>query len=347
VEKARLDKMLGHQEIQLIISALGCGIADELDVSKLRYGKIIIMTDADVDGSHIRTLLLTFFFRQMLPVVEAGHLYIAQPPLYKVTKGKHSRYLIDDPALREYLLELGVIGTSIKDLNSEKEWEGTELRELTELLGKLANLAVKSVPVWASISYDDVVERFDGTTVPTYWAQADKLDHFFETKEEFENFLELRRGMVPGELVVYSGPESSGDSVDADVICSPLGHSKETLGVLLALEAKGMILRGGGKYEIITPKDVVKCAGPLNLAKGMQKQAQAGIDIQRYKGLGEMNADQLWESTMDPEVRTLLKVTMEDAFAADQIFTVLMGDSVEVRREYIEKNALEITNLDI
>ncbi len=347
VEKARLDKMLGHMEIQLIISALGCGIADELDVDKLRYGKIIIMTDADVDGSHIRTLLLTFFFRQMLPIVEAGHLYIAQPPLYKVTKGKNSRYLIDDAALREYLLELGVIGTSVKDLNADKEWQGTELRELTELLGTLGNLASKVVPVWASISFDDIVERFDGTTVPNYWAQVDKLDHFFNTKEEYENFLELRKGMVPGDLVVYSGPESGVDLIDAHVISNHLGHAKETQDTLRALEAKGMILRGGGKYEIITTKETIECSGPLDLAKSMQKQAQSGIDVQRYKGLGEMNADQLWESTMDPEVRSLLKVTMEDAFAADQIFTVLMGDSVEVRREYIEQYALEITNLDI
>ncbi|MFT4647109.1 MAG: DNA gyrase subunit B [Glaciecola sp.] len=347
VEKARLDKMLGHVEIQLIISALGCGIAEELNVDKLRYGKIIIMTDADVDGSHIRTLLLTFFFRQMLAVVEAGHLYIAQPPLFKVTKGKNSRYLIDDAALRDYLLELGVIGAAVRDLNADKEWEGVELREMTELLGKLGNLAGKVVPVWASISFDDVVERFDGTSVPAYWAQVDKLDHFFDTKEEYENFLELRRAMVPGELIVYTGPESGVDLIDATVISTHLGHAKETQETLIALEGKGMILRGGGKYEIVTSKETIECFGPLNLAKNFQKQAQSGIDVQRYKGLGEMNADQLWESTMDPEVRTLLKVTMDDAFAADQIFTVLMGDSVEVRREYIEQYALEITNLDV
>ncbi len=347
VEKARLDKMLGHTEIQLIISALGCGIAEELNVDKLRYGKIIIMTDADVDGSHIRTLLLTFFFRQMMPILEAGHLYIAQPPLFKVTKGKNSRYLIDDAALREYLLELGVIGTSVKDINADKEWEGTELREMTELLGSLGNLASKVVPVWAGIDYSDVVERYDGKSVPAYWAQVDKLDHFFDTQEEYENFLELRKGMVPGELVVYSGPESGVDLIDAHVISTHLGHSKETLAALQGMEAKGMILRGGGKYEITTSKETLECSGPLDLAAKMQKQAQSGIDVQRYKGLGEMNADQLWESTMDPEVRTLLKVTMEDAFAADQIFSVLMGDCVEVRRDYIEQYALEITNLDI
>ncbi|MDF1838637.1 MAG: hypothetical protein P1V35_12275 [Planctomycetota bacterium] len=283
----------------------------------------------------------------MLPIVEAGHLYIAQPPLYKVTKGKNSRYLIDDAALREYLLELGVIGTTVKDLNAEKEWQGVPLREMTDLLGKLGNLAGRVVPVWASISFDDVVERFNGTSVPAYWAQVDKLDHFFDTKEEYENFLELRKGMVPGELVVYSGPESGVDLIDAQVISSHLGHAKETQETLAALEAMGMILRGGGKYEIVTTKETIDCTGPLDLAKSMQKQAQSGIDVQRYKGLGEMNADQLWESTMDPEVRTLLKVTMEDTFAADQIFTVLMGDSVEVRREYIEQYALEITNLDV
>ncbi|HRV81228.1 MAG TPA: DNA topoisomerase (ATP-hydrolyzing) subunit B [Planctomycetota bacterium] len=347
VEKARLDKMLSHQEIQLIISALGCGIAEEFDLAKLRYGKIIIMTDADVDGSHIRTLLLTFFFRQMLPLIEAGNLFIAQPPLFKVTKGKHSRYLVDDKALRAYLLELGVIGTTVRDLNSEREWEGVELKNLADRLGDLANLAPQAVPVWSSLTYDEVVERYDGERVPMYWAHAQDTDHFFDSKAEYDNFLELQRAMVDGPLLVYSGPESGVDMTKAHVLGCLIAHSKETKDTLAALEAAGMILRGGGKYVLETAKESVECTGPLELGRSLQKQAQSGVDVQRYKGLGEMNAEQLWESTMDHSVRTLFKVTLEDAFAADQIFTVLMGDGVEVRREYIEQYALEITNLDI
>ncbi len=347
VEKARLDKMLSHQEIQLIISALGCGIADEFDADKLRYGKIIIMTDADVDGSHIRTLLLTFFFRQMLDLVEAGCLYIAQPPLYKVTKGKHSRYLVDDRALREYLLELGVVGTKVKDLEADKQWEGTELRALADILAELGNLASSSIPVWSDLSFDEIVERYDGQSVPSYWARAQGTDHFFDTKAEYENFLALQAGMVNGPLKVYTGPESGVDVNEAHVLGSLIAHSQETQETLAALEAQGMIIRGGGKFQLDTGKEVVDCRGPLELGRKLQSQAQSGVDIQRYKGLGEMNADQLWESTMDPETRTLYRVTLEDAFAADQIFTVLMGDGVEVRREYIEQYALEVTNLDV
>ncbi|MEZ6002902.1 MAG: DNA topoisomerase (ATP-hydrolyzing) subunit B [Planctomycetota bacterium] len=347
VEKARLDKMLSHQEIQLIISALGCGIADELDPSKLRYGKIIIMTDADVDGSHIRTLLLTFFFRQMLPIVEGGFLYIAQPPLYKVTKGRHSRYLVDDRALREYLLELGVVGTTVRDKNSQKEWQGTELKQLVDLLGDLGDIASGSIPGWAGVSFDAVVERYDGDSVPMYWAQVGKVQHFFTSKEEYDNFLELQKATVGGALKIYTGPESGVDLADAHVRASLIAHSKETKATLAALEAMGMIVRGGGTFDLETSKETLECKGPLELGRALQKQAQGGVDVQRYKGLGEMNAEQLWESTMDCERRTLYKVTLEDAFAADQIFTVLMGDGVEVRREYIEQYALEVTNLDV
>ncbi len=347
VEKARLDKMLSHQEIQLIISALGCGIAEEFDTDKLRYGKIVIMTDADVDGSHIRTLLLTFFFRQMLPLIEAGFLYIAQPPLYKVSKGKNSRYLVDDKALREYLLELGVAGTKVKDLNADRTWENTELREIVDLLGNLGDLASQGLPRWAEMAFDEVVSRFDGKALPMYWARANQVDQFFDTKTEYENFLELQKGMVSGELQVYSGPESGIDMTKADVLACLIAHSKEVAETLVALEAKGLIIHGGGKYQIESSKETIDCLGPMELGRVLQKMAQSGVDVQRYKGLGEMNADQLWESTMDPDTRIMLKVTLEDAFAADQIFTVLMGDGVEVRREYIEQYALEITNLDI
>ena len=347
VEKARLDKMLSHQEIQLIISALGCGIAEEFDVDKLRYGKIVIMTDADVDGSHIRTLLLTFFFRQMLPLVEAGFLYIAQPPLYKVSKGRHSSYLVDDKALREYLLELGVAGTKVNDTNANKSWEATELRELVDILGDLGDQAALALPRWTEMSFDEVVKRYDGKSLPTHWARAKKVDHFFDTKTEYEDFLALQAGMVSGELKVYNGPESGVALAEADVLGCLIAQSKEAAKTLAALEAKGLIVLAGGNFQVETGKDTIECTGVMELGRALQKNAQSGVDIQRYKGLGEMNADQLWESTMDPETRIMLKVTLEDAFAADQIFTVLMGDGVEVRREYIEQYALEVTNLDI
>ncbi len=347
VERARLDKMLSHMEIQLIISALGCGISTEFDLEKLRYGKTIIMTDADVDGSHIRTLLLTFFFRQMTSMIEAGRLYIAQPPLYKVTKGKQSRYIVDDVALREYLVELGVSNTSVRDENADREWAGPSLREVSESLRGLLDLADGAIPGWTEVEFEAIVDRWDGEKLPEWWARADMVDSFYDTKEEYENFLELRRGMVEGELKVYSGPDSPMSINEADVLGVKIQKTGAITTALKSLEQAGLILRGGGKWTVKTGNTEREASSVYGLAQAVQQGAQTGIDIQRYKGLGEMNADQLWDSTMDPDVRTLYKVTMDDVLEADEIFTILMSDGVEARRDYIEKYALEITDLDV
>ena len=347
VERARLDKMLSHQEIQLIISALGCGIAEEFDLEKLRYGKTIIMTDADVDGSHIRTLLLTFFFRQMTTMIENGRLFIAQPPLYKVTKGKQFRYIVDDASLREYLVDLGVSNTTIHDANADREWAGVELREVSENLRKMMDLAESAIPGWTEVGFGQVVDRWDGEKLPSWWARADRTDHFFDTREEYENFLELRKGMVSGELRVYTGPDSPMSINEADVLAVRISGIDPISKVLAALESAGLVLRGGGKWTVKTGATEREAASIYALGEAVQAGAQSGIDIQRYKGLGEMNADQLWDSTMDPEKRVLYQVTMEDVIEADEIFTILMSDGVEARRDYIEKYALEITNLDV
>jgi DNA gyrase subunit B len=347
VEKARLDKMLGHQEIQLIISALGCGIADELDLDKLRYGKTIIMTDADVDGSHIRTLLLTFFFRQMPELIERGRLFIAQPPLFKVTQGKKFRYLVDEGALREYLLELGIASVTLRDENAGREWSETELRALCDDLARLDGVRAGALPAWVEISLDDVIERWDGEKVPHWWARVDRADHFFDTRQEYEDFLELRKGMVSGELQVYTGPDCPVLVTDAHVLAAPIAKGEGLASVLSALEGHGLILRGGGRWTVSTSKGSTEVTRLLSLAAEVQAGAQTGIDVQRYKGLGEMNAEQLWESTMDPAKRVLYIVTLDDAIEADEIFTILMSDGVEARREYIEQHALEVTNLDV
>jgi DNA gyrase subunit B len=347
VEKARLDKMLGHQEIQLIISALGCGIADELDLDKLRYGKTIIMTDADVDGSHIRTLLLTFFFRQMPELIERGRLFIAQPPLFKVTQGKKFRYLVDEGALREYLLELGIASVTLRDENAGREWSETELRALCDDLARLDGVRAGALPAWVEISLDDVIERWDGEKVPHWWARVDRADHFFDTRQEYEDFLELRKGMVSGELQVYTGPDCPVLVIDAHVLAAPIAKGEGLASVLSALEGHGLILRGGGRWTVSTSKGSTEVTRLLSLAAEVQAGAQTGIDVQRYKGLGEMNAEQLWESTMDPAKRVLYIVTLDDAIEADEIFTILMSDGVEARREYIEQHALEVTNLDV
>ena len=357
VEKARLDKMLAHQEIQLIISALGCGIGSEMDLSKLRYGKTIIMTDADVDGSHIRTLLLTFFFRQMSSLIELGGLYIAQPPLYKVTKGKKFRYLVDDPSLRRYLTELGIASIEIEDKVSGQSWSSAELATLSKDLEKLEERAGTMGPVWAHLAADAIMDRWDGERLPAHWARIpgrDPEDHYFDSREELDNFLELRGATFDRPLRVYSGPDTERDSdaapitmADADVLVTHLAHVEECVRLLKSLESQGMSLRGGGHWVLRGGKQEVETKSLLELPRLLQQGAQSDVDVQRYKGLGEMNADQLWESTMDPERRILYQVTLEDAIAADEIFTILMSEGVEARRVYIEQHALEATNLDV
>ncbi|MCA8979853.1 MAG: DNA topoisomerase (ATP-hydrolyzing) subunit B [Planctomycetes bacterium] len=347
VEKARLDKMLGHSEIQLIISALGCGIAEEFDLEKLRYGKTIIMTDADVDGSHIRTLLLTFFFRHMRQLVDEGRLYIAQPPLYKVKHKKTERYITTDAELREFVSEMGLDSLEIYDLNADKAYQGDELRQLVRELRKFEDLLEAASPSWADMPLDGLIDRWNGETLPLHWAFDGEQHHFFDTVAELNNFIALQRGLVEGELMVYSGPESDCTRDHAHVVTCLVARHEELKNALTTLEKRGLVLRGGGKWRVKSGKGEALPENIVQLARAARSSAQEEVDIQRYKGLGEMDADQLWESTMDPAKRTLYQVDMDDAIAADEIFTILMSDGVEQRREYIERHALEVTNLDV
>jgi DNA gyrase subunit B len=353
VEKARLDKMLGHTEIQTIISALGCGIAEEFDLEKLRYGKTIIMTDADVDGSHIRTLLLTFFFRHMRPLIEAGRLYIAQPPLYKAKTRKEERYLASDVELRQFLVEHGLGNLELAQpplpgtSGGPRTWRGAELRPLADDLRKLEDLAEQMLPVWSGVAPAAVIHAWDGGPLPEHWAQARGQDHFFPSGRELRDFLELEKRTVRGELAIHTGPDSAVPRDAAHVVTSHLSRRPELLAVLRSLEARGLSFRGGGEWEVRTGKETRPVRGVLELAAALRRSAQSEVEVQRYKGLGEMNPEQLWESTMDPAVRRLYRVHLEDEFLADEIFTILMSTSVESRREYIERHALEATNLDI
>ena len=349
VEKARLDKMLHHSEIQIIISALGCGIAEEFDLEKLRYGKTIIMTDADVDGSHIRTLLLTFFFRHMKPLIEAGRLFIAQPPLYKVKKGKTEQYLSDEAELSSYLANLGIGAIVLHDENSKKDWRDTELKQLFDDLSRLEILSHRLLPAWTQVQADTLLESWDGTTIPTHWVRTDHGDNFFTDVTEQKNFLELQTSLVAEgqELAVYTGPDCDVSPKNADVSVCAVGHIAEVVELLAKVEGYGLSIKGGGDWLL----EGVKGGGPIKslmgLARALKRSLQDQIDIQRYKGLGEMNPDQLWESTMDPKTRRLFRVELEDEFRADEIFTILMSSGVESRREYIERHALEVKNLDV
>ena len=349
VEKARLDKMLTHSEIQTIISALGCGIADEFDLEKLRYGKTIIMTDADVDGSHIRTLLLTFFFRHMRPLIDAGRLYIAQPPLYKVKIKKEEAYVSTDAELRQLLVERGIGSLAVHDRVADKSFSDASLRTLADDLRRLEDVAEKVFPVWTQLTLDEVIASFDGESVPKHWARVGEVDHYFESGEELRNFLELQRaGLADGEeLAVHTGPDGEVSREGAHVITTPLGAREQLADVLTALSGAGLSFRGGGDWEVDGGRQSLEAKTLLELADVVRRQAQGQVDVQRYKGLGEMNPDQLWESTMDPERRRLYQVELDDEFRADEIFTILMSTGVESRRDYIERYALEATNLDV
>jgi len=349
VEKARLDKMLGHSEILTIISALGCGIADEFDLSKLRYGKTIIMTDADVDGSHIRTLLLTFFFRHMRPLIEAGRLYIAIPPLYKVKIKKDEIYVSSDAELRRILVDRGIESLSIFDALANRSWDGAELDELCHDLRRLEDVAEQVFPVWARRDARALIDGWKGAALPDHWASAEGVEHLFDSAKELRDFLELQKVRLPAgeELRIYTGPESEVDRDQAHVVTSHLGQTEELAEILEAIAARGVRFQGGGDWEVRGAKEAVRAGNLLDLAGCVRKSAQAVVEVQRYKGLGEMNPEQLWESTMDPERRRLYQVRLEDDIQADEIFTVLMSTGVESRREYIERHALEATQLDI
>jgi DNA gyrase subunit B len=347
VEKSTADKMLAHSEIQVIISALGCGIADEFDLDKLRYGKTIIMTDADVDGSHIRTLLLTFFFRHMRALIEAGRLYIAQPPLYKVKTKKEERYLLSDAELRKFLVQKGIASLEIKDNVAGKSFVGPELAQLADDLRRFEDLCEGLMPAWTQVPVRNIVDAWDGKALPEQWARVRGENYFFMDAQELRNFLELQRGLISHELSVYTGPESDVDPQNADVMTAAISAARPLGELLAGLEARGLRFRGGGDFSVSGGKQDQQADHLVALAAAVRASAQGEVEVQRYKGLGEMNPEQLWESTMDPERRSLYLVKLEDELKADEIFTVLMSTGVEARREYIERHALEATNLDV
>jgi len=348
VEKARLDKMLSNNEIRTIITALGTGIGeDDFDIEKLRYNKVILMADADVDGSHIRTLLLTFFFRQMPALLENGNLYIAQPPLYRVKSGKSAMYMPDEKQMTEYLVERAADKRKVKFKGAKTEITGKNLAKRLEKLHRYRFFIDK---LRRRDYWKDLVELLcaAGIRYKKQFEQGDKdLAKLEKTLEKrgygVHKNLDEEHGLF--ELVVSGGGDS--DAVAVKVLINHEFIDSPEYRALFALyqdledfhKPPFTVSSNGGVEKTINTKE--------ELLSYLMKEAQKGITLQRYKGLGEMNPEQLWETTMDPTTRRLLQVTIEDMAEADQVFTTLMGDKVEPRREFIESHAHEVENLDI
>jgi DNA gyrase subunit B len=352
VERARFDKMLSNAEVGTIVTALGCGIGkDEFDPDKLRYHQIIIMTDADVDGSHIRTLLLTFFFRQMRELVERGHVYIAQPPLYKLTRGKSSQYLKDEEALAEYLTNAALIDTTLFKNDSDEGLSGDPLADIVSRYQRAESTIDRLSRVYSS----DVLWELVYTSPLTVDDMADEARVTAFSEALSERLLKVSGSNVAFECFVRRDPERgtyyvvvrrTAHSVASDIV---LGHHLFSSGEYRQLTELGALLASSVTSESFVRRGE-KVFASSDFSKIMQwllDEARRGCSIQRYKGLGEMNPDQLWETTMDPDARRMLRVTIEDAIRADQMFVTLMGDDVEPRRDFIETNALAVANLDV
>lgn len=360
VEKARLERVLQNTEVGTMISALGCGIGtDGFNIDKLRYHKVIIMTDADVDGSHIRTLLLTFFYRHMPALVENNFIYIAQPPLYRVTRKKQSRYIHSEKEMDEYLLELGTSDIKIRlfgkteflNAQESKDLIGAIL-EVESLIGRIERKGISFREFMESRDANGVLPRFriDLTDGPRFAYSADEFDNLKKEDEESQRIRHSQTlASIPEEEVT---PEMK--------LFRPARlhfvelYEEETLSNLIAtfqsfgFDLNNYLIANGILVEIVEDDGTVHPVSVLHeVVDFLRVNGRKGIDLQRYKGLGEMNADQLWETTMDPAKRTLIKVTIPDAVAADYMFTMLMGEDVPPRRAFIEQHALSVKNLDV
>jgi DNA gyrase subunit B len=397
VEKARVDKMLGHEEIRTIVQALACGIgAADFDMSKLRYGKLVIMTDADVDGSHIRTLLLTFFFRQMPQLIKEGRVYIAQPPLYKVTRKKQVEYVKNESVMRKTLTDLGLEGTSLvvrdKAGKEKSRYKAAELRKVMGVLEQ-AEEYIKIVER-RGLPFARLLQlRKDTKKLPTHRVVLDGKEHLFYEQEDYEAFVEKNK-VAELEELIHAVADGEGGNGDGAAEGNGNGHAKsngkkktkaeldeekraakrrlekneelhetrkledlfvklDELGLpiedwYLRIEETDSGERKMTRYLIESGEDYKKdIAGIGDIVKEIHEIGRQGIEVGRFKGLGEMNAEELWITTMDPARRTLLRVTLEGASNAEAMFSTLMGENVERRRQFIEAHALEVKNLDV
>lgn len=360
VEKARLERVLQNTEVGTMISALGCGIGvDGFNLEKLRYHKIIIMTDADVDGSHIRTLLLTFFYRHMPALIENNFIYIAQPPLYRITRKKVSRYIHSEKEMDDYLLELGISDIKLRlggktEILSIEEAKGllNAILDVESLVARIERKGISFRELMAARNVQGILPRFriELTEGPRFAYSTDEFDNLKKSDEEAQKKRhESTLASIPKEEITPEMQIFRAERVHFVELYEPE--------YLLLLEARlhsfgfslsNFFLADGYLVDIVEDDGTVHPFAVLReVIDYIRANGRKGIDIQRYKGLGEMNADQLWETTMDPAVRTLVKVTLPDAVAADYMFTMLMGEDVPPRRAFIEQHALSVKNLDV
>ncbi len=360
--KSREDKVLANEEVRSMISAVGIGIGEDQDLSKRRYGRIVIMTDADVDGSHIRTLLLTFFYRQMYHLVAQGHVYVAQPPLYRVRKGKEVNYVQTDEEMKTQLLELG-LSDCVFDPGTGELIEGERMEKLCRTLAAMEESLVALER--RGISLKAHAERQDPNTLelPIFHVFLGLNEHWFNNRAALEAFVEEQEKATGKEM------QLAGETVSTEEIAETNGHVAPKLRIVELHEVRTIntLLKDlsllGFEIEALIPEDRTGLEGSRyilrrgdsetgledlrGLPAAIRAAGEKGLQITRFKGLGEMNAEELRETTLDPANRTLLQVKMEDAGNADELFRVLMGDNVEPRREFIQKHALDVKNLDV
>ena len=342
VEKARYDKMLGHEEIRAMITAIGTGIGkDDFDITRLRYGKIIIMTDADVDGSHIRTLLLTFFFRHMQELIKRGNIYVAQPPLYRIKRGKSEKYIKDDKEFTREILRRATENLKV-ELASKAILEGAELRIYLMQLDELQQACQRMV---RRLRDPRVVEVLANPALAidtrANFSEQKNLQPVYEALKEQKLETELKREEEHSAwMVTFKDPTHAERAINLDLASHAEYRRLRTL-------AKQIAKFNQPPFTVVRENSRETLPGWRELLNHVKTEGTREVNVQRYKGLGEMNAEQLWETTMNAETRTLLKVSLEDIVQSDLIFTTLMGEDVEARRKFIEENALDVRNLDV
>ena len=380
VEKARIDKVLSNEEIRTIITAIGTGIEDEFNIEKLRYHKIILMCDADVDGSHIRTLLLTFFYRKMRKLIENGHVYIAQPPLYKIKRGKDEQYIQTEDQMNGILLNFGLQGTLLKKHGSKGSVSGKDLRELMDLVQAMEDLerslARKGISLHKFVENQDkkkgfpthVVRLFEKNEDVFLYSEKEATAYTEEIEKEYVKKLEqdkkddAKEGEKAKKKDAKKGKKVKEEDAKEDEDDISFQSVYDLIEIFESVEfakAKKKLQKFNINFEdfeadkeplfeVVFEKNGKEEAPNLrSVLSKIKTWGKEGMTLQRYKGLGEMNPEQLWNTTMNPETRTILRVTLEDAVEADEIFSILMGDAVEPRRAFIERHAKAVRNLDI